>query len=107
MNLSPSTVEPPAYGFTLAAGSLVIRLGYRLDGNIVTLFATTQIGQQEPQMWRQFSAPRESAVDAAHELVCDACEYADATNAVVRPTEDLDLGDFVTHLAMNLNGELH
>ena len=107
MNPSTPTAESPTYGFTLAAGSLVIRLGYRLSGNIVTLFATTQIGPQEPQVWRQFSAPRESAVDAAHELVCDACEYADATNAVVRPTEDLDLGDFVTHLAMNLNGELH
>lgn len=107
MNLSPSTVEPPAYGFTLAAGSLVIRLGYRLDGNIVTLFATTQIGPQEPQMWRQFTAPRESAVEAAQELVTEARRYADATKGVVRPSEDLDLVDFVIHLHLTLTGELH
>lgn len=107
MNPSTPTAESPTYGFTLAAGSLVIRLGYRLSGNIVTLFATTQIGPQEPQVWRQFSAPRETAVEAARGLVEDACGYADATKGLVRPTEDLDLGDFVTHLAMNLNGELH
>ena len=109
MNHSAATATEthPTYGFTLTAGSLAIRLGYKVAGNIVNLFATTQIGHNKPQVWRQFSAPRQNAVEAAHKLVLDALEYADATNALVRPSEDLSLDDFIEHMSLTLNGELH
>jgi hypothetical protein len=107
--LNPSaTIEtPPAYGFTLTAGTLVIRLGYRVAGNTVTLFATTQVGTAPPTMWRQFETPKQSAVGAACRLAQDVHEYAAATGGLIRPSEDLDLDDFIEHLSLTINGELN
>lgn len=107
MNPTPTPVEAPVHGFTLAAGNLVIRLGYRDNGATVTLFATTQVGASPPQMWRQFEAPKASAVGAAERLVIDATEYAYSSGGLIRPSEDLDFRDFVEHLSAKIQGELH
>lgn len=109
MNHSTTTPDPESavYGFTLAAGNLVIRLGHVVKPNYVALFATTQIADAEPMMWRQFTCPRSSAVEAAERLAGDAEEYATATRGLIRPTEDLDFDDFVEHLALTISGELN
>ena len=107
MNPTSNPVEHPTFGFTKAAGNLVIRLGYSDQGHQVTLFATTQIGAQPQQMWRQFQAPRESALRAARALVLEAEAYAASTGGLIRPSEDLDFDDFLAHLSAKLHGELH
>jgi hypothetical protein len=109
LNHSTTTPEPETavYGFTLAAGNLVIRLGHVIKEDGVVLFATTQIADAAPMMWRQFTSPRHAAVDAAERLVEDAEEYAEATGGLIRPSEDLDFDDFVEHLSRTLEGDLN
>lgn len=109
MNPSITTQDSkqPAYGFTVTAGNLVIRLGHKVQGPTVTLFATTQIADNAPMMWRQFETPRHSAVDAAEMLADDAMEYAESTGGVIRPSEDLDIDDFLHHLHLTIQGELN
>lgn len=107
MNHLLSHESKPTYGFTLAAGNLVIRLGYKVEGNLVTLFATTQVASNPPQMWRQFQAPKASAVEAAHNLAGEACDYAESTGGLIRPYEDLDLDDFIEHLTLTVQGEMN
>jgi hypothetical protein len=58
-------------------------------------------------MWRQFTTTRENAEDAAAALAADAEEYAEATKCLIRPSEDLDLYDFVEHVALTSRGEMH
>lgn len=101
------TESPTAYGFTITAGTLVIRLGYKLLGDSVYMFATTQIGDAKPQLWRQFTTHRKAAEEAAESLAADAEEYAEATKCLIRPSEDLDLYDFVEHVALTVRGEMH
>lgn len=91
----------------MAAGNLVIRLGYRDSGSLITLFATTQVGPNPPTVWRQFDAPRGSAVGAAWRLMQDAVTYAQSTGGLIRTSEDLDFDDFIGHLSAKIQGELH
>ena len=105
--MSLSQTEKPSYGFTVAAGSLVVRLGYKMQPSGVLLFAYTQIGDASPQPWRQFLAPPESAVEAAMSLAADAEDYAISTGCALRPNEDLDLDDFIEHLRLSVAGEMH
>ena len=91
----------------MTAGNLVIRLGHKVQGTTVTLFATTQIADNAPMMWRQFETPRHSAVGAAEMLADDAMEYAESTGGVIRTSEDLDLDDFLHHLHLTIQGELN
>jgi hypothetical protein len=105
--LSLTPTEKPPYGFTVAAGNLVIRLGYKMQNAGVLLFAYTQIGDAAPQPWRQFLAPPGAAVEAAMALAADAEDYAVSTGHPIRPNEDLDLDDFIEHLSLNVTGEMH
>ena len=101
------TETPTAYGFAITAGTLAIRLGYKVNGDTFYMFATTQIGDARPQIWRQFTTTRENAEAAASNLAADAEEYAEATKCLIRPSEDLDLYDFVEHVALTVRGEMH
>lgn len=105
--MNHTSTERPPYGFTVAAGNLVIRLGYKVQNAGVLLFAYTQIGDATPQVWRQFMAPPESAIEAAMALAADAEDYALSTGHPLRPNEDLDLDDFIEHLSLNVTGEMH
>jgi hypothetical protein len=107
LNHSQCDETAAAYGFTAAAGTLVIRLGHKPVKGGVMLFATTQVADQTPQMWRQFTVGREAAVSMAATLASEAMEYLEATRGLIRPVEDLDFDDFVQHVAMSTNGELH
>ena len=40
-------------------------------------------------------------------LADDAIEYAESTGGVIRPSEDLDLDDFIHHLQLTVQGELN
>ena len=40
-------------------------------------------------------------------LADDAIEYAESTGGVIRPSEDLDLVDFIHHLHLTVQGELN
>lgn len=109
MNLLPSNPQEnvAAYGFTMTAGSLVVRLGHRLQHNGVLLFATTQVGDAAPQMWRNFMVTRESAVEQAIALASDAEDYLLSTGGLVRPVEDLNFDDFIEHVGLTVNGEMN
>lgn len=106
MNLT-SSEKTAAYGFTMVAGNLAVRLGHRPTPDGVLLFATTQIADQAPQMWRQFVAPRQAVHEMACQLVAEAEDYLYSTRGLVRPCEDLDFDDFITHATMSANGELN
>lgn len=103
--------DPPlhaATGFLLVGGNVTVNLGYMLYPQGVLLLAFTKIGGQEPTLWRRHWAPKETAVDAAESLAGDAEEYIFGTLGLApRPIEDLDLDDFIQHLHMRLNNELH
>lgn len=91
----------------MVAGNLTVKLGHRPTPGGVLLFATTQIGDQAAQMWRQFTVPREAVASMAHQLVSEAEDYLLATQGLVRQTEDLDFDDFITHATLSANGELN
>lgn len=103
--------NPPmhkATGFLLVGGNVVVNCGYFLYPQGVLLLAFVQIGDQEPKIWRRHWASKEAAVDAAESLAGDAEEYIMGTLGLApRPVEDLDLDDFIQHLYMRLNNELH
>lgn len=109
--MNPTTCNEPttpaAYGFTMVAGNLTVKLGHRAVPGGVLLFATTQIADQTPQMWRQFVVPREAVNSMAHQLVSEAEDYLLATQGLVRQAEDLDFDDFIAHATMSANGELN
>lgn len=106
MNLTQSE-NPAAYGFTMTAGNLTVRLGHKPAPGGVLLFATTQIADQTPQMWRQMVVGKESVYDMACQLVAEAEDYLYSTKGLVRPVEDLDFDDFIQHATMSANGELN
>lgn len=103
--------EPPlhtAAGFLIVGGNVTVNLGYWTYPNAILLLAFTKIGQQEPQLWRRHWTSMEAAVEAAENLAADAEEYITETLGLMpRAVEDLDLDDFVQHVHMRINNELH
>lgn len=100
--------EHSAGGFLLVGGNVIVSLGYAVYPQGVLLLATTKIGAQEPLLWRRHWSSKMAAVEAAENLAGDAEAYICETLGLIpRPVEDLDLDDFIQHLSMRLNNELH
>lgn len=91
----------------MAAGNLTVKLGHKPMPGGVLLFATTQIADQAPQMWRQMIVGKEAVHEMACNLVADAEDYLYSTKGLVRPVEDLSFDDFIQHATMSANGELN
>jgi hypothetical protein len=102
--------KPPlftAYGFCLCSANLKIYFTYAVYKEGVLLACTERIGDNEPSLWRRHWTSIEAAVEAAEVLVGDAEDYIEMYRLPVRPYEDLDGDDFIQHLHMRLNNELH
>lgn len=93
-------------GFLAAKGLLVIKVGYADFGGPVLLYAIECISDTR-RIWRKRWTHREVAARDAEDLVADIEEYLDQINAVQRPSEDLDLDDFIQHITERYNHGLH
>ena len=100
--------DTAVFGFTASTGNLKIYLGYGISAaGGVLLYALEQIGAHPPTLWRRFWASRESAVEAAESLAAEVEEYIDCIGGVQRPTENMDLDDFVFHLTSRIKNGFH
>jgi len=100
----PPTILRNVYGFRAKAANLELILGYALHRNgLVELYCSERIGTQSPTVWRNFMTTRTSALDAAECLCADVEEYLDQVRSPRRPSEDLDLDDFLEHLGLAIN----
>lgn len=94
-------------GFRICGGNVAITLGYAIfEGGQIAMFALSSVGGSPPTVWRDFWTSIESALSEAEQLCADAEEYAE-TIGCIRPTEDLDLDDFIHHLTMRIKNGLH
>lgn len=91
----------------MAVGNLVVRLGHKPTPLGMVLFATTQVGDQSPQMWRQFEVPLASVPDMALQLAAEAEDYILSAGGPVRPTEDFDFDDFIEHATRTATGAMN
>lgn len=96
-----------AAGFTMSCGNLKLFFAYALYAEGVLLLCYEKIGDAGATPWRRHWTSIEAAVDAAENLVGDAEEYVETLGGHTRPVEDLDVDDFIQHLHMRLNNELH
>jgi hypothetical protein len=111
VSLFPWETQDPDHfcsGFRIASGTFSINLAYAIYGASVLLVASLKNGNTEPVVWKRIWVPKENAVAAANHMAADVEHYlTDLLSLVPRPTENLDLEDFVEHLGMRLNNELH
>jgi hypothetical protein len=107
----PWELVPPAHyatGFTICGGTLTLTFSYAIYPKAVLLMVASKVGDQATTIWRRIWAPKEEAVESATQLVGDAEEYLiDTLGLMVRPVEDLDLGDYLEHLKLNLANKLN
>lgn len=97
------------YGFKASASNLKLWFGYSIFAQgVVSLWCLEQIGGMHPQPWRQIWTGFESAVDVAEDLCADMEDYLDSVSTVYRrPSEDLDMDDFLHHLHLRVTNGLH
>lgn len=104
----PGQVLSKAFGFKSARGQVEVILGYAVCERAVRLEAYIRMGTNEPSLWRGFWVSYIEALTSAEELCADAEEYLEQYNNVPpRPCEDLDFYDFLQHMEMRINNELH
>ena len=96
-----------AGGFRIAAGHLKLIFGYGIRHNGTITIVVLEVLAGVTSVWREVHTTRDAAVECAESLCADAQEYIDNCQFPQRPYEDLDLDDFIEHLHMRLNHELH
>ena len=102
--LPTSTVS----GFVAAAVNIKLVAGYSLvENGVVGLHCFEVIGNQQPTLWRSHLTPSISALEMAEDMCAYIEAYIDDLRLVRRPSEDLDLDDFLHHLDMRINNGLH
>ena len=96
-----------SFGFLASAGNIKLSFGYaQFDRGIFLLYVSESIGTQTSRIWRRVWAPAEEALEAAFDLCNDAEIYLESIGHV-RPVEDLGMADFLEHLKLRINNELH
>jgi hypothetical protein len=95
-------------GFSAKAGNLQIMLGYaEFEGGVYLIYAYENIGNQGPVLWRRFWSNTATVVAAAENLCGEVEEYLDGLHTPWRPTENLDMDDFIDHITHRTTHGFH
>jgi hypothetical protein len=98
----------PCLGFRAVCGAVELTAAYEAGpAGPVRLLLIEQFSGSAPRLWRNVLVSRGAAVKAAEDLCRDAHAYLSRFPFPTRPSEDLDLDDFVEHLRIKLANELH